>query len=140
MYADWIEVPVRWSDMDANGQVNSANFFIFFELGRIHLYEQVVNGDWQQTSDGPVIVSVACDFVAPLRFPAVLDVGTAVTRIGESSFTLEHGLYIQNSSIMAARGRSVVVWINRQNRASVPLPESMRSALSDFVRQPGLAS
>ena len=132
-FRDWVPVEVRWSDMDAYNHVNNARYVTFLESARIHLFMNVVGDDWQMADEGPVLGSVSCKFRRPVEFPARLEIGTWITKIGKSSFDLLHHLYLNDTDTLVCEGHSGVVWVNRQTGRPTPLNDGLRRTLGRFV-------
>lgn len=137
---DWVEIPIRWSDMDGLRHVNNARYFTYFEIARIHLFEQIVrDGPWHEAQQGPVLASVACNFRQPVLYPARIEVGSTVTKVGRRSFQVEHAIFLGDTDTLAADGHSVVVWVDRAAGQSVDLSATLVQALAVFapLRQEG---
>ena len=132
-FRDWVRVPIRWSDMDAYQHVNNARYMTYMEAGRIHLFEQLVEGDWQTNPTGPVLASLSCNFRQSVTYPATLEVGTCVSKVGRSSFELQHAMYLENTSTLVADATSVVVWMERRTGAATPLDEDLRRKLARYT-------
>ena len=131
---DWVQLAVRWSDMDGLRHVNNARYFTFFEMARIHLFEQIVTGvPWHEAAQGPVLASVACNFRQPLSYPAQIEVGSTVTKISRRSFRVDHAIFLAGTDTLAAEGHSVVVWVDRGTGQAVALSEALLQALGAFV-------
>lgn len=130
----WVRVPVRWSDMDAYGHVNNAKYMTYFEAARINIFTQMaLDGNWQGAPQGPVLGSVTCNFRRELRYPAVLEIGTRVVKIGRRSFHFEHALFLEGTDTLVADGRSVVVWLDRAAGRSTELASEIRAFLERLV-------
>lgn len=130
---DWVRVPIRWSDMDAYQHVNNARYMTYMEAARIHLFEQLVEEDWQTTPSGPVLASLSCNFRQPVTYPATLEIGTCVVKIGRRSFELRHQMYLENTDTLVADAVSVVVWMERATGAATPLDKNLRWKLKRYT-------
>ncbi|MBI2435179.1 MAG: acyl-CoA thioesterase [Candidatus Hydrogenedentes bacterium] len=128
----WEAVEVRWSDMDAMGHVNNARYFTYLECARIHLFETLELKLLQGDKHGVALVSVGCNFRKQVRYPAVLEIGTRVSQIGERSFHLEHAFFLQGEDIVMADAHSVVVCVNYAEEKAVPLPDALRARLEQL--------
>jgi YbgC/YbaW family acyl-CoA thioester hydrolase len=81
----WIEVDVRWSDMDSQRHVNNAVYFTYCEQVRIDFLNKVgIRGKFG-AEQGPMLVSASCDFKRQVVYPAKLDVGLLIDEMGRSS-------------------------------------------------------
>ncbi len=116
-------------DNDVYGHINNVVYYSFFDtLVNQYLVEQY--GLDPQTS--PVIglvVETQCRYFSPLSFPDTVTAGLRVAHIGKSSVRYEIGLFKNNEPSASAQGHFVHVYVDRNTRRPVPLPESLRSAL-----------
>ena len=125
----WINVPVRWGDMDAFGHVNNAAYFTYCESARIRYFERIGISAARPAGEGPAVVSASCNFRRQVRHPATLEVGVRVSKVGNSSFTLEYGLYLEGLEDLVADGISVAVWMDYLRERSKTLPEAHRRSI-----------
>ncbi len=129
----WITVPVRWGDMDAMGHVNNATFFTFCESARIRYFEIIGLDEFREHDrQGPAVVSATCNFRRQVVYPATLEVGARVSRIGTKSFTFQLEIYSQNSDETVADGTSVAVWVDYAEGKAMPLPEGLRERIREL--------
>ena len=83
--------------------------------------------------DAPVmgiVVETKCEFMKELAFPDTVEAGIRVTRLGNSSVTYEIGLFRKGESDAAAHGHFVHVYVDRENRRPVRIPDDVRAALA----------
>jgi acyl-CoA thioester hydrolase len=128
-----IRFPVHWSEMDAYGHVNNARYFSWFETARIaYLFKVGLVNEKGTTSDvGPIIASTTADYLKPVVFPSNLVVGARVSRIGNTSFTMEYAVE-DEAGTPHARGSAVVVTLRYSTHEKLPVPESVRSAIEQL--------
>jgi acyl-CoA thioester hydrolase len=126
-----VRIPVLWGDMDALGHVNNARYFTWFESARIALFERVGLAATGTPALGPILAHTWCDFLAPIRFPAEVAVGTRIEKLGTTSFTMGYAVAVAaDPGRLAARGEGVVVLIDYRTGARVPIPDELRAALT----------
>lgn len=132
---------VRWGDMDAFGHVNNAVFFTYCESARIAFFAAVDTAGLAAAAGpgqrlGPGLVSASLDFRRQVHYPADIDVGLRVGRIGGKSYTLEYGLFVAGADEVVAEGTSVVVWVDYAAKGglgeALPLPEALRGRLETY--------
>lgn len=124
------QVAVRWADLDANGHVNNAAYFTYFEQARIAWLDSL---DAQNTADGcgPVIAQTSCSFARAIGYPETLEVRVHGGPPGRSSFpTFYEIVSSADAAIKYADGQAVMVWVNRGTGKSAPLPDRLRAALT----------
>jgi len=119
----------RWSDNDIYGHVNNVTYYSYFDtVVNEYLIEQ--GGlDIHQGSSIALVVETHCNFFKPLSFPERLEIGLGVDRLGASSVRYRLGIFSENDAESAASGHFVHVFVDRENRRSMAIPQSIRSAL-----------
>jgi acyl-CoA thioester hydrolase len=128
-YPAFLAIPTRWMDNDAYGHVNNVTYYSYFDTV---VNEHLVRAGGLDIARSPVIgvvVETACRFHKPLSFPDVVDAGLRVVAIGRSSARYEIAIFRQGDDDAAATGRFVHVWVDRETRRPVPVPERIRHAL-----------
>ena len=93
-------------------------------LARIGLWQ--MHGD---TGVGPILASVAVSFERPVTYPDRVRVGSRVTRIGNSSFRMEHTVVSEAQGAVAAKVDSVLVVFDYGGNRPVAMPAAVRSAI-----------
>jgi acyl-CoA thioester hydrolase len=119
---------VHWGDMDALGHVNNVIYFRYAETGRISYFDTVLGNDpalWGV--NGPILADIQCQFLRQLRYPAQLEVGTRVARLGGKSLVVESGIFRAEEQEPVAKSRAVVVWFDYKAQKAVPVPEDVRA-------------
>ena len=118
---------VRYVDTDRQGHVNNAAFSTFLETGRV---EFLYNPQNPLAADNAsfVIVNLSLQFVAEINWPGQVDIGTGVTRVGNSSLRLYQGLFQDGRCVATAE--TVVVQIDEDSRKSRQLSEKAKAFLA----------
>ncbi|HXG81374.1 MAG TPA: thioesterase family protein, partial [Sphingomicrobium sp.] len=122
----WRVFATRWADNDAYGHVNNTVFYQWFDsavnawLIDNHLLD-IERGD-------PIglVVETRCSFFAPLTYPKPVEVGIGVAHLGTSSVRYRVGIFDVGAAESAAHGEFVHVYVDRQNRRPMPLPDEWR--------------
>jgi acyl-CoA thioester hydrolase len=127
------DVPTRWMDNDAYGHVNNVEYYSYMDTAvNLHLMETGVL-DVQNSPAFGVVVETGCRYFQEITHPAVVQVGLRVTKLGNSSVTYQIGLFKQGEDDLAALGHFVHVYIDRETRRPVPIPDSFREALGQLA-------
>jgi acyl-CoA thioester hydrolase len=126
-FALWTHDKLRYADTDRQGHVNNAKFATFLETGRVaFLYDPAA--PLAPPGCEFVLARLAIDFLAELRWPGAVDIGSAILTLGRSSVTIGQGLFVGDHCVAAAE--SVVVLTDTTTRRSTPMPESVRARLT----------
>jgi acyl-CoA thioester hydrolase len=86
-----VNVPLRWSDMDAYGHVNNVQFLRLLEDARVIGFEDWFGQDRSVLSEGILVARHEIEYLAPLLFrvpPIVVEMWA--TRIGGAGFDLAY--------------------------------------------------
>lgn len=129
----WIPMSVRWGDMDAMGHVNNAVYFTYCESARISYFDAIEL--WKHREHerhGPALVTAHLNFRQQVHYPAELEVGVRCSGIRHRSFTLEYEIYRRGTEQLVADGASVVAWTDYAANRAVPIPDTLRAAISRF--------
>ncbi len=121
-----IQFAVRWGDMDTLGHINNAKYFTYEESSRIEYFQPLAVDDPRMWKDyGLILASVGADFIAQVRYPADLVVGTRIVRLGRSSMNTLSGMFLGDKLVAAVRG--VVVWFDYTHQKPAAIPETVRT-------------
>ncbi|MFN4009674.1 MAG: acyl-CoA thioesterase [Pannonibacter sp.] len=125
---------LRYGDTDRQGHVNNAVFATFLETGRVEALFGSASGTGVDLADDGaafVIARLELDFLAEIRWPGEVAIGTRVLRIGTSSVTLEQAVF--QNDVCAARAVSVIVQMDEATRKSRPLSQAALAQLRQLV-------
>jgi len=128
-YARFRVLPTRWADNDIYGHINNAAYYGFFDTAVNCFLIEEAGLDIQAGAVIGLVVETGCNYFAPLAYPETVESGLRVSRLGKSSVSYELGLFRQGEDDPAAQGRFVHVYVDRETRRPVSLPEAMRQAL-----------
>ncbi|MGR9091505.1 MAG: acyl-CoA thioesterase [Gammaproteobacteria bacterium] len=119
-------IALRWNDLDAYRHVNNVRFYTFYDTVIMHYL--TVDGGFDLL-DGPVVpftVENLCRFHASLRYPATVECGLRVARIGNSSVRYELGLFAEGETPIAASGYFIDVFVDDSEQpCTIPGPLRM---------------
>lgn len=128
-YPHFLGLPTRWMDNDVYGHVNNALYYAFFDTAINHYL--ITEGGLDITA-GTVIGFAAeshCQYLQPLAFPEVVEVGLRVGSLGNSSVRYELAIFKESEVFAAAMGYFVHVFVDRETQRPVPIPAPIREAL-----------
>jgi len=135
-YPAWREIGTRWADNDAYGHVNNTVYYQWFDTAvNAWLIEA---GLLDVAAGDPIglVVQTGCRYARPLAYPQAVEVGLAVERLGGSSVRYRIGVFAGGADEAAAEGFFVHVYVSRDSRRPVPLPEEWRAKLEALLAPP----
>ena len=120
---------IRFGDLDPQGHVNNTVFATFFETGRVMLLRAPGNElNWPGTTS--VLAQLDINFLKEMHWPGTVEIGTATTRIGRSSYTFLQAIFHEGAC--AATGRATMVMIDEATRKARPLPVEVVARLEEL--------
>jgi acyl-CoA thioester hydrolase len=134
-YVAWRTVTTRWRDDDAYGHLNNATYYELFDTAvNAYLYE-ATGVDVRRLRQIGVVAETGCRYFRELGFPAPIETGLVVDKIGTSSVIYRIGLFQGDSHEAAAEGRFVHVYVDNTDpaRPSTPMPDVIRAAVEPLV-------
>jgi acyl-CoA thioester hydrolase len=124
-------VTLRYNDLDGLNHVNNANYLTFLESGRVDLLYDKVKKKWiEPPGTGFVLKAIKVVYDKAIEFPEYgfeVVVATRVTKIGNSSVTLEQAIF--SLSDACATSESTIVLA--RGSESVPIPDELRKLLQE---------
>ena len=128
-YPVWRELATRWADNDAYGHVNNVVHYSWFDTAVNGWL--IENGLLDIAEGDPIglVVETGCRYAASLTYPEPVEIGLGVERLGGSSVTYRLGVFAKDSAEAAAEGHFTHVYVGRESRRPVALPEAMRAKL-----------
>jgi acyl-CoA thioester hydrolase len=117
---------IRFADLDIQGHVNNVVFATFFETGRVGFSRDPVHG-FSVPGAGIALRRIVIDYLAEMRFPGQVTIGTRVKRLGTTSLVLDHALFVEGTC--TATGESTIVLLDSKTRRPKPFPEDVAAKL-----------
>ncbi len=138
-YVVWRRATTRWADDDVYGHMNNATYYELFDTAvNAHLIE-ATGVDIRALPAIGVVAETSCRYFSEIGFPAPVDVGLVVERVGTSSVVYRIGLFQGEGDEAAAEGRFVHVYVDNGPRETGaqrpvrPLPEQVRDVVSPLT-------
>ncbi len=120
---------IRYRDTDRQGHVNNALFSTFLETGRTEfLYAKE---PLHAENASFVIANQKIDLLSEIKWPGTVEIGTAITKIGNSSLSLFQGIFQDGK--LTALADTVIVQMDEQTRKSRPLSAETKEHLKQYL-------
>ena len=137
-----VSVPVRFADTDAMRHVNNATYLTYCEIARIRYWTDVTGEGFTQGNDGGeslILAEARITYRAQAFFGETITVQSRATRIGRSSFTLEHRLTAAGpgeAARLVAVSESILVRYDYATETPVALTPDLVAAIEAFEGRP----
>jgi acyl-CoA thioester hydrolase len=132
-YRVWREIGTRWSDNDSYGHVNNTVHYHWFDTAVNAWLIETGLLDLSHGDPIGLVVETGCRYARPLSYPAPVEIGLAVEHVGRSSVRYRLGVFEKNGEEAAAEGLFVHVYVGRESRRPVELPDSWRKAFRSIT-------
>ncbi len=108
------------------GHINNVAFAALMESGRVNFTR---SGVIESMPDDVLVVMrrIELDYLAELHWPAEVEIGSTLLRVGSSSFQIGNAIF--HGALCAATSITTLVVIGRESRKSVRIPDSVRAGL-----------
>lgn len=126
-------VSTRWRDNDVYGHVNNVVYYEYFDTAVNGYLIDTTGIDIREMSAIGVVVETGCQFFESVSFPETLEIGLAVTYIGQSSIQYRLGVFRRDAQQAAAEGRFVHVYVDAKTRTKVAIPAQIAEAAAQLV-------
>jgi acyl-CoA thioester hydrolase len=133
-YKHFIPVQVRFSDVDRLNHVNNACYLSYFELGRIHYFNDVFkeNIDWNK--EGFVLARTETDHLFPVYLNDQIFCFTKVVKTGNKSLLMKSCIIKKEKDtlIECAKGLVTLVAMDYVSKKSIEVPVRWRELISQY--------
>ncbi|MCH1553154.1 MAG: acyl-CoA thioesterase [Luminiphilus sp.] len=119
----------RWADNDIYGHINNVAYYAYFDsVVNRFLIEK---GGMKPGEDAIVgyVVNSGADYFSPLTYPATIELGLRVARLGERSVAWEIGVFGEGDARSSVTGRFTHAFVDRASNQSAPVPRTIRAAI-----------
>jgi acyl-CoA thioester hydrolase len=126
-------VLTRWTDNDMFGHLNNAVYYALFDTAINAWIDTTLGIDPLAVPWLGVVAESGCRYFSEVKFPDPLTVGLSVTRLGTSSVTYRLALFPapgDRPEPVAAVGHWVHVYVDRDARRPIPIPDEVRALLA----------
>ncbi len=124
---------VEWGEQDSFGHVNNTVYLKWCEAARVDYLCRI--GMWKLIAEeqkGPILAAQSCNYRRPVDYPDTIHVGARITRIGNSSFVMEHIVVSEERHMVVAESDSTLVFYDYAESHPLPIPGYLREAICEM--------
>ena len=135
----YVDVPLRWSDMDAYGHVNNVQFLRLLEDARVVGFQAWFGQDRNLLDEGVLVARHEIEYLAPLKFRlAPIRVDMWATKVTGASFDLAYEVRDPDEigTTLYARAETTLVAYNFEGLSPRRLRPDERAVLKGMAGDP----
>ena len=125
------KIQVRFADLDVLGHVNNTVYFSYFEMTRVHYFQELLGKQWDWKKFGVVLVRNEIDYKRSVLLYDEPEIYMYTEFVGSKSFGLRYELKV-NGEIYAV-GKSVMVCFDATTQSTIPVPDNMGASLEQLM-------
>ncbi|MGK2880869.1 MAG: acyl-CoA thioesterase [Mycobacterium sp.] len=129
-YCYFLPIGTRWMDNDVYGHVNNVTYYSYFDTVANHFLIREGGLDIHTSPTIALVVESMCSYRAPVAYPEQLSAGLRVDKLSTRSVIYGTAIFTADDPAAVAHGHFVHVFVDRESRRAVPIPEPIRAALS----------
>lgn len=122
-------IATRWMDNDHYGHVNNVAYYSFFDTAVNGFLIEATGIDIRELPAIGIVAESGCQFLSAVSFPDIVHAGLAIERLGTSSIVYRIALFRNDDANPCAVGRFVHVYVDRQSRRPVAIPDAIRTVV-----------
>lgn len=126
---------VRWMECDAQGIVFNGSYLNYLEVGQAEYFRNLGFSIYRIAQRGyfdSAVVTVTVEYKAPARLEDDLDIFVRVSKIGNTSLTLQAEIYPLGSDRLLTTINSVYVGYDASTGETRLVPADIRSLIDHF--------
>ena len=129
-------IRVRYSEIDGQKIVFNAHYSTYIDIATTEYFRHVLGDHLQLLAENhsfdPVVRKMTIEFIKPAKLDDVLDVYCRITKVGKTSFQLEHTIARGNEVLLEAE----VIQVNYDTRSgsSKAIPQEIKQTIAIFEK------
>lgn len=128
-------VRVRWMECDAQGIVYNGAYLGYLEVGQAEYYRNLGFAIYTIPESGYIdfaVVKSTLEFKAPAKVDEIIDLYVRVSKIGNTSLTLNMEIYPEDSDRLLTEIETIYVGYDAATESSKPVPEDIRRLITHY--------
>ena len=128
-------VRVRWMECDAQGIVYNGAYLGYLEIGQAEYYRNLGFAIYIIPKSGYfdfAVVKSTLEFKAPARLDEIIDLHIRVSKIGNTSLTLNMEIYPEDSDRLLTSIKAIYVGYDSVTETSKRVPNDIRQLVTHF--------
>ena len=120
-----VQENMRYRDLDTNGHMNNAVFATYFELARGRARHACLSPRPPGTAS--VVGRQLIVYHQELKYPAILQIGTAIVHISRSTWTWGNAVF--KNGVCYATAEVTMIMVDTKTKKAAEIPAEFRASL-----------
>ena len=134
-FVHFFELSTRWGDADALGHINNTLYARYYESSRLDYFEKLMGMHFTPAlTSGVILADMKIAYLKQLHYPAELEIGSRISRMGNSSLDFDAAVFIKDSDELISTSRGTLVWFDYNANRNKTIPDENRKMIIDFER------
>ena len=127
-----ITIPIQWGEQDPFGHVNNVYYLRWCETARIEYLERLgLLRLRDEDNIGPIMARIECNYRRPVVYPDTVHIGARISRVGRTSFTMDHVIVSDKLGVVADLSSVLVIFDYAVQKAQ-PVPQQVRAEIEEL--------
>lgn len=127
-------VQIRFNDVDVMGHVNNSVYQNYFDIARVHYFEDVFKYRMDWHDKALVLVHIEIDFYQPVNMYDEVRVLTKVVHMGNKSLKMEQRLVGEKEDDVRCVNQAVLSAFQYDTGGAIPLLPKWREKIGAFEK------
>ncbi len=111
-----IQIRVRYQETDGQGRVHHANYFTYFEMGRVEQL-RASGYDYRKLEEQGIMLvvhKITCQYMLPANYDDLLTLETKTVKVTPAR--VEHEYRVKRDGVLLAKGNSTLACVDRTGK------------------------
>lgn len=128
-YPSALDIQTRFNDFDAFGHINNNAYMQYYDLGKEHFFNVLMDGMYSPRELSAVIVNINVQFFEPTLPHQPLRVLTGCCSVGDRSIHLDQRIVDPATGHVKTTATTILAGFDLDTQSSGPIRPQLRAAL-----------
>lgn len=135
MYANKVQIRVRYADTDQMGYVYYGNYASYYEVARVESFRNLGYAYKKLEESGVMmpVLEMKTKYLLPARYDDLLTVEVKIQEMPKVKITYVYDIFNEAGALLN-QGETVLVFINKDSGRPTRIPEVMKDLLSPHFK------
>jgi len=122
---------VRFAETDLQGIVFNGNYMTYYDVAQAEYFREIGLRFQDLVASGTdtVLARMTLEFKSPARFDDILEIHARVSKIGNTSFTMEFEIHPENEDRLVGAATALYVCVDPATLRPTRVPDDLRDRM-----------